>query len=132
MSDESRRGSDRVALLAGFALLVSPFLPWVRRGPGNTLSGREMMDTVVALGNSLPGLSAARLAVAWYLVPAGGAVVWIAVGLGRLRRTALIGAAAVGFVAVGGFARLAGVTALGPGAAVALAAAVALLVQVRR
>jgi hypothetical protein len=124
---------DQAALGAGLALLVSPFLHWLRRGPGHTLSGRDMIDTLVAIGNSVPGLSAARLAVVWYLVPAGGAAVWIAIGADRFRRTTALGAAAVALVAVGGFARLAGFGALGPGAAVAgLAAATLLTTQVRR
>lgn len=134
MPQASRVGwRDRVALGAGLALLVSPFLRWVRRGPGHTLSGREMIDTLVALGNSVPGLSAARLSIVWYLVPAGGAAVWIAIGFDRFRRTTAVGAAAVALVAVAGFARLAGVAALGPGAAIAgLAAATLLTTQVRR
>ncbi len=128
---------DLATLAGGVALLVSPFLQWVRRGPGNTLSGREMIDAIVALGDALPGLSAARLAVAWYLVPASGAVLFIAVGLGRGKRAAAglaLGVTALVFV---GFVRLAGVADLGPGpwlaaAGALLAAATTLQSMVRR
>ena len=102
---------------------MSPFVRWVRRGPGNTLSGREMIDAIVALGDTLPGLSAARLAVAWYLVPASGAVLFIAVGLGGRRRAAAgfaLGVTALVFV---GFVRLAGFADLGPGPWLAVAGA---------
>jgi hypothetical protein len=113
------RRADAVALLGGAALVVSPLLRWVRRGPGHTLSGRDMIDAVVALGGDVPGLSAARLAIVWYLVPAMGAAVWIAVGLHRGRRTVAAGAGVVTALAVVGFASLSGIAALGAGAILA-------------
>ncbi len=115
-------------LAGGSALLVSPFVQWVRRGPGNTFSGREMIDAVVALGTSLPGLSAARLAVAWYLVPAFGATLFIAVGVGRLRRTAAVAATGVSALVFVGFTTLAGISNLGLGPWLAVAGATTALV----
>ena len=107
---------DLVALAGGAALCLSPLLRWVRRGPGHTLSGRDMIDALVALGSDIPGLSAARLALAWYLVPASGAAIWVAVGFDRGRRSVSIAAAIVTALVLAAFARLSGVGALGPGA----------------
>jgi hypothetical protein len=111
-------------LLAGAALLASAFLPWVRQGPGHTLHGHALVDTVVALGNTVPGLSAARLTVLWYLIPAAGALVWISVGaLGpgsiatRIVAIVALVAALAAFLA---FGRALGFGALGSGAFLAL------------
>ena len=83
-----------------------------------------MIDAIVALGDTLPGLSAARLAVLWYLVPASGAVLWIAVGFDAGRRTSAAVAALVTMLVVVGFARLAGVGDLGAGAWLATGGAI--------
>ncbi len=83
-----------------------------------------MIDAIVALGDTLPGLSAARLAVLWYLVPASGAALWIAVGLDAGRRTSAAVAALVTMLVVVGFARLAGVGDLGAGAWLATGGAI--------
>ena len=115
--------SDAVALLGGAALVASAFVRWVGSGPGSTLRGHDLIDALVALGDDLPGLSATRLALVWYLVPASGAVVWIAVGLDRLRRTAAAFAVVVTLLAVAAFARLAGFADLGLGAWLATAGA---------
>lgn len=123
---------DLAALVGGAALLVSPMLQWVRRGPGNTLSGREMIDAIVPLGETLPGMSAARLAVLWYLVPASGAALWIAVGLDALRRSTAIVGALIAILAFVGFARLAGLGDLAVGPWLALAGGVTATVAVHR
>jgi hypothetical protein len=117
-------------LLGGALLVASAFLPWVRRGPGRTLHGHDLVDAVVALGNNVPGLSSGRLAVLWYLVPALGAATWAAVGLlGRASRTARVVAgvgAAVAALTVVAFGRVAGFGDLGLGALAALVGAGAL------
>src|SRR6185312_11498541 len=69
--------ADGALLVGGAALLVSAFLPWAARGPGHSLHGHALVDAVVALGNTVPGMSAARLTVLWYLVPACGALAWL-------------------------------------------------------
>ena len=120
-----------LAVAGGGGLLASAFLHWVRRGPGSGLRGHDLVDTVVALGGTLPGLSAARLTVLWYVVPALGAVAWLTVGLtgagSRASRALAITAAASTGIALVAFAHLAGVTALGPGALVAAVGVTALL-----
>ena len=75
------RVAEVLCVGGGAALLVSAFTHWVRRGPGSRLRGHDLVDTLVALGRDLPGLSSARLTVLWYLVPALGAASWISVGL---------------------------------------------------
>lgn len=128
------RGGPRraeILLLAGGAgLVASAFLHWVRRGPGRTLRGHDLVDALVGLGNHVPGLSAARLTVLWYLVPALGAGVWVAVGLAgpghRATRAVALAAALGAGLAVAAFARLAGVGDLGPGAGLAAASALTL------
>jgi hypothetical protein len=112
-------------------LFLSAFLYWVRSGPGSTLRGHDLIDTLVALGRDLPGLSAAQLTVFWYMVPAAGAMSWILFGIagldGRKARTLSVVAAVITLGTVLAFARLAGAGDLGLGAYVALAGA-ALLV----
>jgi hypothetical protein len=108
-----------VAVVGGAALLVSVFLPWVRRGPGNSLRGHDLIDTLVALGNELPGASTARLTVLWYVVPALGAASWISIGLTGptsrpTRAVALVAAGCVALVVLA-FGRLAGFGDLGAG-----------------
>ena len=114
-------------LAGGVALLASAFLHWVRRGPGSTLRGHDLVDTLVALGRDLPGVSSARLTVLWYLVPALGAGSWIVFGFAGLRgwpaRTLAIAAAVVTGATVLAFVRLAGAGDLGLGPYVALAGA---------
>jgi len=73
--------ADAACVLGGAALLGSAFVHWVSRGPGRGLRGHEMIDTVVALGRHVPALSAGRLSVLWYLIPALGAGTWLAVGV---------------------------------------------------
>ncbi|MDZ4825779.1 MAG: hypothetical protein SGJ13_04845 [Actinomycetota bacterium] len=125
------RPAEWVWPAGGVALLASAFLPWVRRGPGNRLRGHDLVDTLVAFGNDIPGLSAARLTILWYLIPALGAVSWVVFGVAgvpsRAARIVAVAAAIVTAVTVVVFARLSGVTDLGIGAAVALAGAAALV-----
>jgi hypothetical protein len=78
----------------------------------------------------LPALSAGRLTILWYLVPALGAVSWIAFGVfgGRSREArivALVALVVVVVVAVA-FRQLAGTTRLGSGPKAALLGALAL------
>jgi hypothetical protein len=112
------------------ALVASAFLHWVRQGPGSSLRGHDLVDVIVALGDTLPGLSAARLTVLWYLVPGLGAATWIAVGLvgsqGRVARLTAWAATIVTVVVIVTFARLAGLGDLGAGALVAGLGALAL------
>lgn len=114
------RLADGIAVVGGGALLASAFLHWVRRGPGHSLRGHDLVDTIVALGDTLPGLSAARLTVLWYLVPASGAATWIVVALrGASSGAALISALVITVVTlatVATFATLTSVASLGPGA----------------
>jgi hypothetical protein len=114
---------DLATLAGGSALALSPLLSWVRRGPGNTLSGRDMIDAIVALGSNLPGVSAARLAVLWYLVPASGAALWVAVGFDAYRRTVADAAGVITLIVFAGFARLVGLGDLGGGAWLSLGGA---------
>jgi hypothetical protein len=104
---------------------------WLRRGPGHTLRGHELVDTVIALDRTLPGLTAARLTVLWYLVPLTGALAWVACGLwgagSRATRGLAVVAAALTGLVVGAFVRTAGAGALGPGPYLAAVGAVAVL-----
>lgn len=136
------RYADVICVAGGGALLASLFLPWVRKGAGSTLRGHALVDTLVAIGRTYPGLSGARLTVFWYLVPALGALAWVVVGTaGTASRIALVHAVATVVVVVlvfSAFARLAGLGNLGSGAYSALlgglaiaAAALAARVSVR-
>lgn len=122
--------ADVLAVAGGGGLLASAFLHWIRRGPGSGLRGHDLVDTVVALGNTLPGLSAARLTALWYVVPALGALAWVTVGLSgaasRTTRAVAVTAAATTVLVLAAFVHLAGLSALGPGALLAAAGATAL------
>jgi hypothetical protein len=125
------RGPELLCIGGGAALLASAFVHWVRRGPGSRLRGHDLVDAIIDLGRSIPGLSGARLSALWYLVPALGALTWVAVGLTGAASgwTRAVGIAAVvvsGLVFVA-FARLAGVSDLGLGAPLAMAGACAVL-----
>jgi hypothetical protein len=77
-------------------------------------------------------MSAARLTIVWYLVPALGAASWIATGLrgvrSRATRLVAILAAVAAVLSTLAIVRLVGFDQLGPGAWIALAGAVALVV----
>jgi hypothetical protein len=102
-------------------LVASAFLPWVRRGPGHSLHGHALVDAVLALGNNLPGVHGASLTVFWYLVPAFGALTWVALGLSRRAVTPIaIAALAVTALVVVAFGRAVGFGDLGSGPLLAI------------
>ena len=115
----------------GGALLASTFLHWVRRGSGSRLRGHDLVDTLIVVGRDVPGATTSRLLVLWYLVPAMGALTWIAVGLtgvdSRVTRAVACASAVVVAVALYVFARLAGAGDLGVGALLALLGAAAVV-----
>ena len=124
--------AEGLCIAGSGALLVSVFFHWVRRGPGSRLRGHELVDTIVALGREVPGVSSARLTVLWYLVPALGALGWIVVGVtgaaSRWTRAVAVAALVTSSAAVFAFARLAHARNLGIGAILALGGAVSMLV----
>jgi hypothetical protein len=123
--------ADACYLLGGAALVASAFVHWIARGAGSNLRGHALVDALVGLGRHVPALSAGRLTIIWYLVPALGAVSWIAFGLKGRGRTARI-VAVMAFVVVSlaaiAFRDLAGTARLGWGPKVALAGGVLLMV----
>lgn len=134
MDEGSRRRrliADVCYLAGGAALVGSAFLHWIARGAGSGLRGHALVDALVALGRHVPALSAGRLTVLWYLVPATGAVSWIVWGvLGRSTATRIVGV--VGFVVAVAtafaFRHLTSGARLGWGPKIALAGGVLLLV----
>jgi len=102
------------------------------RGAGSRLRGHALVDAIIATSRHLPGLSAGRLTVLWYLVPAAGAASWIALGLGgaasRATRVVAVVAVVVALGSVAAIASLTGYARLGPGAWMALTGAGALVV----
>jgi hypothetical protein len=122
--------ADGCYLLGGGALVASAFLHWIARGAGSGLRGHQLIDALVGLGRHVPALSAARLTVVWYLVPALGAVSWITFGVvgARTRSTRIVALAAlvVVIVAAAAFRHLAGTARLGWGPKVALFGGLAL------
>jgi hypothetical protein len=73
--------ADGAYLVGGGAVFASAFVHWVTHGPGSASTGHQLIDEIVALGKHVPALSAARLTVVWYLLPALGALGWLIVGL---------------------------------------------------
>jgi hypothetical protein len=122
--------ADASYLVGGAALFASAFLYWVKRGPGSGLRGHEMIDAVVALGRHVPALSAGRLTILWYLVPALGTASWVACGLtGARSRTSRVIAAVALVVCVAivlAFTRAVGLGRLGGGPKLAVAGALVL------
>jgi hypothetical protein len=114
----------------GGALFGSAFARWVARGAGSGLRGHALVDAVVALGGTMPGLSIARLTVLWYLVPALGAVSWIACGLtgpcSRASRVVAAIAVLATAIVAGVFVHLVGFARLGWGPKLALIGALVL------
>jgi predicted benzoate:H+ symporter BenE len=112
--------------------MASSWLHWVARGAGSGLRGHELVDAIVGIGRHVPALSAARLTVLWYVVPAFGALSWIALGVAGVRaRAAKIVAllALVASVLVGAaFVRLVEIDDLGPGPLLAVCGALTLVV----
>jgi hypothetical protein len=95
------------------------------------LRGHALVDAIIAVGRHLPGLSAARITILWYLVPATGAASWIALGLSgarsRVSRVVAIVAAVATAGSIAAIGGLVGFGKLGFGALLALAGACALL-----
>jgi hypothetical protein len=106
--------------------MASSWLHWVARGAGSGLRGHELVDAIVGIGRHVPALSAARL------IPAFGALSWIALGVAGVRaRAAKIVAllALVASVLVGAaFVRLVEIDDLGPGPLLAVCGALTLVV----
>lgn len=119
----------------GAALFASAFVRWIARGAGSGLRGHALVDAVVALGGTVPGLSIARLTVLWYLVPAFGALSLIACGLtgprSRVSRIAGGGALATTAIVAAVFVHLVGFARLGWGPKLALAGAIVLMASTR-
>ena len=122
--------ADGCYLAGGAALLASAFVHWIARGAGSGLRGHALVDALVALGKNVPALSAGRLTILWYLVPALGAASWIVYGVfgARSRGARIVAAAALvaTLVAAAAFRQLAGTARLGWGPKVALLGGVAL------
>ncbi len=122
--------ADACYLAGGAALVASAFVHWIARGAGSNLRGHALVDALVGLGRRVPALSAGRLTVIWYLVPALGAVSWIVYGVwGRARAAQVVATAALVVTAVAAiaFRDLAGTARLGWGPKVALAGGVLLV-----
>ncbi len=119
-ADRRRIAADTLVVLGGAALVASAFAHWVSRGAGSGLRGHALVDAIIAVGRHLPGLSAARITVLWYLVPASGAASWVALGLrgaaSRATRIVAIVAAVVTGGSVAAIGGLAGYSKLGIGA----------------
>jgi hypothetical protein len=133
MGEGARRRAivaDGCALVGGAALVASAFLHWIARGAGSGLRGHALVDALVALGRSVPAVSAGRLTLLWYLVPALGAASWVAFGVfgprSRTARGIAVAAAVVVLLTTGAFVHLAGRARLGWGPKVALAGCVLL------
>jgi hypothetical protein len=135
MGEGSRRRAllaDGCYLVGGAALVASAFVHWIARGAGSGLRGHALVDALVALGKHVPALSAARLTILWYLVPALGAVSWIVYGVfgarSRSARIVALAALVAALVAAAAFRHLAGTARLGWGPKVALLGGVGLCV----
>jgi hypothetical protein len=131
ITDRRRLAADALVALGGAALVASAWAHWVSEGVGSGLRGHDLVDAIIAVGRHLPGLSATRVTVLWYLVPASGAASWIALGLSgagsRPTRVVAVFAAIVtagSVAAIGGFI---GYSRLGRGAWLALAGATVLV-----
>ena len=130
--DRRRVVADAFVIIGGAALVASAFTHWVSRGNGSGLRGHALIDAIVAVGRHFPGMSAARLTLLWYLVPATGAASWIATGLrgpgSRAARAVAVTAAFASVASTVAFGWLVGFANLGSGAWLALLGAAALLV----
>lgn len=130
-NDARRRLADALVLIGGAALVASAFSHWVSRGYGSGLRGHALIDALNAVGRHFPGLSAVRLTILWYLVPALGASSWIAIGLrgagSRTTRIVAVSAATAAAASFGAFGWLVGFGDLGIGAWLALFGAVAVV-----
>jgi hypothetical protein len=131
-SDARRRVADALVLAGGALLVASAFTHWVSSGDGSGLRGHALVDALIAVGRHFPGLSAVRLTILWYLVPALGAASWIAAGLrGVASRAERVVAAAAAVVTVASFLAfgwLVGFSHLGLGAWMAVGGAAGLVI----
>jgi hypothetical protein len=122
--------ADTAYLVGGAALFGSAFLQWVARGTGSGLRGHDLVDAVIALGREVPLLSAGRLTILWYLVPALGTASWIACGLtgARSRASRVVAGAglAVAVLVAAAFVRALSWSRLGWGPTVAVLGGLAL------
>lgn len=129
--DVRRRTADALVMGGGVALVASAFVHWVSSGYGSGLRGHALIDALIGVGRHFPGLSAARLSIVWYLIPALGALSWIAMGLrgagGRATRVVAVSSVVVTGASVTAFGWLVGFAHLGAGAWLAAAGAVALV-----
>jgi hypothetical protein len=133
VSRERRRVvADALVAFGGLLLIGSAFAHWVSRGAGSRLRGHALFDVIIATSRHLPGLSAARITVLWYLVPATGAMSWIALGIwGAASRASRVVAVVAAVAAVGSAAAigaLVGYGKLGIGAWLAVGGAALLVV----
>ncbi len=123
--------SDAAVTFGGGALILSAFVHWIGEGDGSGLRGHALIDAIVAIGRHFPGLSAARLTVLWYLVPASGAASWIAIGLrgagSRWTRVAAGVAACSALLSTAAFGWMVGYSHLASGAWLALGGSAALV-----
>jgi hypothetical protein len=129
--DARRRLADALVLAGGTALVASAFTHWVSSGYGSGLRGHALVDALISVGRHFPGLSAARLTILWYLVPALGAASWIATGVrgpgSRAARIVAISSAVAAAASFGVFGWLVGYGHLGKGAWLAVFGAAALV-----
>ena len=90
------------------------------------MRGHKLIDAIVALGRHVPALSAGRLTLLWYLIPALGAASWIVFGLHHDRaRSTVAGVVALAALVVTALAYIAfrgfvGAARLGTGPKLAL------------
>jgi hypothetical protein len=123
--------ADGCYLAGGGALIASAFLHWIARGAGSGLRGHALIDALVALGREVPAMSAGRLTILWYLVPAVGALSWVAFGTvgprSRVARGVAVAAVVIALATAAAFTHLAGAGRLGWGSKVALAGSLLLL-----
>ncbi len=130
--DARRRVADALVLVGGALLVASAFAHWVSRGYGSGLRGHALVDALVNVGRHFPGLSAARLTILWYLVPALGAASWIAAGLrgagSRAAHVVAVASAVAAAAAFIAFGWLVGFSHLGLGAWMAVVGAGGLVV----
>jgi hypothetical protein len=129
--DARRRVADAFMLVGGAALLASAFTHWVSSGYGSGLRGHALIDALISVGRHFPGLSAARLTILWYLVPALGAASWIATGMrgagSRAARIVAVSSVVATAASFGAFGWLVGYGHLGIGAWLAVFGAAALV-----
>jgi hypothetical protein len=119
---ERRQFAVIVTVAAALVVVMAAFLPWGRSGEADR-SSFELVQAADRLG-VLTGRTR-HLAVAWYLLPALVALLWIAATLRRPVAVAALGLAAGGLAVAGAAVVLASPLKIGPGVPIAGAAGVA-------